>query len=135
VPGFPGVPTTFTSVVNPLLAADTRYWFVITAVKADEPAWYENDQGVLGGVWAGLSLDGLINFEAGTAAPAIRLNTIDSVSVPEAANSGVLLGGAVLLLAALGTRLRPAPMRAGAARWVPTSGGDHASPDPPLRLG
>jgi hypothetical protein len=93
VPGFPGVLTTFTSVLNPSLSADTEYWFVVTPPAPHQPAWYWNNQGITGGVWAGNALNSLISFVPGSPMPAIQLN-----SVPEPA-SGILLGSGLLILA------------------------------------
>jgi len=95
LPGFPGILTTLTSVQNPFLAADTQYWFVITITDAqkDNLAWYENNQGIKGGVWAGNSLSGLIEFEGDSPMPAIQLN---STTTPEPAT--VLLIATSLLL-------------------------------------
>lgn len=101
VPGFPGLLTTFPSVQNPLLSADTQYWFVIALTNAqkDKLAWYQNNQLVAGGIWAGNSLDAMLEFVPGSPAPAIELDSTSSTSVPEPA-SGVLVG-TLLLIASL----------------------------------
>ena len=83
VPGFPGVLTTLTSVPHPLLSADTPYWFVIplTAAQKDEVAWYWNNQGLNGGVWAG-NLNALLQFSPASPVPAIQLASIAALPEP-----------------------------------------------------
>ena len=97
VPGFPGILTTITSVQNPLLAAGAQYWFVIalTDAQRNKVAWYQNNQGVAGGVWAGPSLDHMLEFEPDSPAPAIELDSTASAPVPEP-TSGVLVGTLLL---------------------------------------
>jgi len=99
-PGFPGILTTIASVTNPLLSADTQYWLVITLTDAqkNELAWYENDQGIDGGIWAGNSLTGLISFEPASPAPAIQLDMVGSTSAMPEPGSGTLLAGLALIL-------------------------------------
>jgi hypothetical protein len=102
-PGFPGILTTIPSARNPLLSAGTEYWLVFTPTPAqkNELAWYENDLGLTGGIWAGNVLDDMLNFVPGSPMPAIQLN---SVSVPEPA-SEILLGSGLLMLAFCRTRV------------------------------
>lgn len=99
VPGFPAQLVTLTSVQNPLLSADTPYWFVIslTSAQKNELAWYQNSQGVDGGIWLGFGLTNLTQFTPGSPTPAIQLNSTAEASTPEPA-SGILLGSALLLL-------------------------------------
>jgi len=103
VPGFPGILTTLTSVDNPVLTADTPYWFVITLTLAQhfDLAWYQNNQSVAGGVWFGNSSAGLIEAEAGSPAPAIQLDTTpgSTADAPEPASVALLLSGLALLIA------------------------------------
>jgi len=95
VPGFPGTLTTIPSVLNPVLSAGTQYWFVVTVTDAQKNklAWYENDQNVSGGVWAGNSLDQMLNFVSGSPMPAIELNTVETSAVPEPAGGTLLVMG------------------------------------------
>lgn len=97
VPGVPGTLMTLASVRNPLLSAATLYWFVIalTAAQKDEVAWYQNNQGLKGGVWAG-GLNGLLEFEPDSPMPAIQLTSIAAVPEP---NTYVLWAGGLMLLA------------------------------------
>jgi hypothetical protein len=94
VPGSPAQFVTLTSQLNPSLSAQTQYWFVISLSQAqkEELDWYQNNQGVDGGIFLGNQLTGLDGFVPGSPAPAIQL-----VSVPEPA-SGILLGTSLLLL-------------------------------------
>jgi len=84
-PGFPGVLTTIPSVQNPFLSANTEYWLVIslTSAQKNNLAWYQNNQGVTGGIWAGTALGSLIELEPDSPSPAIQLNSITSSAVPE----------------------------------------------------
>lgn len=97
VPGFPAQIVTLNSAVNPFLSAGTQYWFVIalTSAQKNELAWYQNSQSVLGRVWAGFSLNGLLDFTPGSPAPAIQLNSTSPV--PEPAD-GMLFGSGLTLL-------------------------------------
>ena len=90
-PGFPGILTTIPSVQNPMLAAGTEYWLVISVTDAqkDKLAWYQNNQGVAGGIWFGNALDGLIEAVPASPMPAIELDTVAAVAVPEPAG-GIL---------------------------------------------
>jgi hypothetical protein len=99
VPGFPGVLMTLPSIQNPFLAAATQYWFVITltAAQRNNVAWYQNNEGITGGIWAGNSLDSMLEFVPDSPAPAIQLN---STPAPEPAG-GVLLGGGLCAIAFL----------------------------------
>jgi hypothetical protein len=101
VPGFPAQLVTLTSVQNPLLLAGTPYWFVIslTSTQKNELAWYQNNQSVNGGLYAGNSLNALLQFTPGSPTPAIQLNSTAAASTPEP-SSGILIGGALLLLVA-----------------------------------
>jgi hypothetical protein len=94
---------TLTSALNQLLSTGTEYWFVITNTAAEEVAWYENNQGITGGVWAGNDLSSLLNFEGGSPVPAIQLNSLSSVPEPATA---VLLGGALPILVLSSKRTR-----------------------------
>lgn len=98
VPGFPAQIVTLTSALNPMLSAGTQYWFVIalTSSQKNELAWYQNNQAVNGGVWAGFQLNAMFDFVPGSPIPAIQLNSASS-SVPEPA-SGMLIGGGLFLL-------------------------------------
>ena len=94
-PGFPGILTTFASVQSPFLSAETEYWFVID-VAADQKlnlAWYQNDEGVTGGIWIGNSLDSLIEALPNSPAPAIQLNSTTASTVPEPAGGMGLAAG------------------------------------------
>jgi hypothetical protein len=77
VPGFPGVLMTLPSIQNPFLAAATQYWFVIalSAAQRNNVAWYQNDEGITGGLWAGNSLDAMLEFVPDSPTPAIQLNS------------------------------------------------------------
>jgi len=107
VPGFPAQFVTLTSVLNPFLSSGTQYWFVITLTNAQKNklALYQNNQGVTGGVWAGSSLNGLIDFEPGSPAPAIQLNSASTSATPEPA-SVFLFGSGLLLLGLSRTKKR-----------------------------
>ena len=98
VPGFPGLLMTLPSDQHPLLSANTQYWFVIALTNAqkDKLAWYQNNQGVAGGIFAGNSLNGFLEFVPDSPAPAIELNSTSSTPVPEPA-SGVLVGTLLLI--------------------------------------
>ena len=106
-PGFPGILTAIPSVQNPFLSADTQYWIVIsvTTAQKDRLAWYQNNQGITGGLWIGSSLNGLIEAEAGMAIPAIQLNSTTPSAVPEPP-SGTLLPALALLWITGATRRR-----------------------------
>jgi len=99
VPGIPGVLTTVPSVANPFLSASTQYWFVValTSTQKLNLAWYENNQGITGGVWAGFGTDALINFVPGSPAPAIQLTSQTATPVPEPSSALVLAMVAALL--------------------------------------
>jgi hypothetical protein len=92
VPSFPGILTTIPSVANPFLSADTQYWLVfpLTSLLKNNLAWYENNQGVTGGIWAGDNLNGLLNFVPASPAPAVQLNSLAPTSVPEPASAVTL---------------------------------------------
>lgn len=109
VPGLPGILTTLNSVQHPLLSADTPYWFVIplTAVQKNEVAWYQNSQGLNGGVWAG-NLNPLFQFSPGSPVPAIRLTSI--AAVPEPGIPLLLISGLLALALARAYR-RPMAAR------------------------
>jgi hypothetical protein len=88
VPGIPAQLATFTSVLNPFLSLATEYWFVITTIPSingpsnpNDPAWYQNNQGVAGGIFLGASPASLLSFLADSPAPAIELTT--GAAVPE----------------------------------------------------
>ncbi len=99
VPGFPGVLGTITSVDHPFLSSGTPYWFTIslTAAQKDKLAWYENDQGLSGGIWLGTKVHALLDFTPDTAAPAIRLDATSAAPVPEPA-VGLLTSAGFFLL-------------------------------------
>jgi hypothetical protein len=100
VPGFPGVLTTLTSVLNPSLSSGTEYWFLIDNPGPPNPvAWYENNQGIPGGIWAGDKLSDPLDFDPASPLPAIQLNSIAEPA------SGILLGIGLLILASCRTRV------------------------------
>jgi len=100
-PGFPGQLTTLTSVLNPLLSANTRYWLVIpvTDIQKLNLAWYQNNQGLDGGIWIGNNLDALIQAEPASPMPAIQLNSTSSSPVPEPCTMLLFCSGLVGLAA------------------------------------
>ena len=106
VPGIPGVLTTLDSALHPVLQTNQLYWFVLTQTKAEQAAWYENNQGVGGGAWAGSNLNNLLQFVPDSPAPAIELNPADVAAVPEPSGAGLLGGGILLLAAGLARRGR-----------------------------
>jgi hypothetical protein len=100
VPGFPAQLVTLTSVDNPFLSANTPHWLVIalTAAQKNELAVYQNNQGVLGGVWAGSSLDAMLNFTPGMPIEAIQLSSTEvPASVPEP-STGALVASVLLIV-------------------------------------
>lgn len=67
---------TLTSVVHPVLAAGTAYWFVINPPNASRVGgWFQNNQGVNGGMSYGSSANSLSNtLNPSGPTPAIQLN-------------------------------------------------------------
>ena len=107
VPGLPGQLFTLNSVLNPVLTADTQYWFVITQTRPEQVAWYENNQGVAGGIFAGNS-GSMIEFLPASPMPAIQLNSTSGGSTTTVPEPGSLpmLGFAIAGLV-VAVRLRP----------------------------
>jgi hypothetical protein len=97
VPGIPGQLVTLASVQNPLLSADTQYWFVVTVTQAQRLnlAWYQNSQGFLGGIFESNDFKHWLQFVPDSPAPAIELTSIASVPEPRAS---MLLAGGLLIL-------------------------------------
>jgi hypothetical protein len=93
VPASPGL-VDLSSQLNPSLSAQTQYWFLIalSGAQKEELDWYQNNQGVDGGIYLGNQVNDLTGFVAGSPAPAIQLN-----SVPEPATA-IMLGSSLLLL-------------------------------------
>ncbi len=83
--------TTFTSVLHPLLTPGTQYWFVMS-LRGKIVDWFENDQGVNGGIWFGSTVDDLSQGFATSATPGIQLD-----SVPEPSAGGLLIVGSLIL--------------------------------------
>jgi len=79
VPGFPAELVTLPSVLNPLLTSGAKYWIVIAISQAQKNnlAWYENNQGVIGGIWLGNSIHGMIEVTPAQPIPAIELSSIE----------------------------------------------------------
>lgn len=76
VPGLPGQLFTLNSALNPVLTTNTEYWFVITQTRPFQVAWYENNQGVAGGINESSSLNGpFLGFVPGSPIPALQLNS------------------------------------------------------------
>jgi hypothetical protein len=125
VPGFPATLLTLPSVQNPFLSADTQYWFVITLTPAqkNEVAWYQNNQDLAGGIWAGDSLDAMLNFLPGSPIPAIQLN-----STPEPA-AELLLGGGLCGMVLLARSKRGNTRHESLGSWRDGEGGN-----PPIGL-
>lgn len=67
---------TLTSVVHPVLTSGTPYWFVINPPNANRiGTWYQNNQGVNGGMSYGSSANSLSStLNSSGATPAIQLN-------------------------------------------------------------
>jgi hypothetical protein len=85
-------------VANPTLSAAAEYWFVFTVTWGESLFWWDNDQGVIGGVWSGNTVNNLIQSLGNTPAPGIQVNSgIQGNSVPEP-NSILLVVGSLLLL-------------------------------------
>ena len=100
VPGFPGLLTTIPSALNPFLSPGTEYWIVIslTTAQKDHLAWYQNSQGLAGGIWAGNVANGLLNFVPASPAPALELDSLQASATPEPHNR-ILIGVGLLALA------------------------------------
>ena len=84
--------------MDPVLASGTPYWMVITPLQADDVAWYWNNLGLAGGIYAGNSLGGFLQFEPDSPAPAILVDggTSVGVAVPEPGSALLLAGGLLL---------------------------------------
>jgi len=70
----------------------------LTPAQSNHVAWYQNSEGIAGGIWAGDRLDAMLEFVPDSPIPAIQLNS--TALVPEPA-AGMLLGTglcAVILL-------------------------------------
>ena len=113
VPGFPAQFVTLDSVLHPLLAADTQYWFVISQTSRSQVAWYENSQGAVGGIWESPDSQHWLQFVPNSPMPALQVNSASPV--PELANTAWSLGGALLLLALFKTSAQEA---APSAEWL-----------------
>jgi len=77
LPGFPAQMLTLSSVLHPSMFAGAKYWLVITQSQPEEVAWYENDQGVAEGIWAGSSLNGMIQFLPASPMAALQVLSVD----------------------------------------------------------
>jgi hypothetical protein len=100
LPGLTQLPpgTTLTSVLHPSLFAGTQYWFVLTPASGPGTFvnWNLNDQGVIGGVWAGSSLSSLTKSFATDPTPGIQLT-----SVPEPGSAGLFALGSLIIAVAV----------------------------------
>jgi hypothetical protein len=102
--------TTLTSASHPFLFSGTQYFFVWTQ-NGSRITWYQNNQGVTGGVWIGNSLTALSQSFSISPTPGIQLT-----SVPEPpAGLPLLMGVMVLLLLRL-------PVRGAWQIWKAVSG-------------
>lgn len=79
--------TTFSSVLQPLLSSGTKYWLVVKSGTGDETSWWQNDQGVIGGLWTDTTIDPLYQASAASPTPGIQVNA-DPTQLP--VRTGVL---------------------------------------------
>lgn len=95
-----GNTVTLISLLQPVLSANTQYWFVFgPGAEADGVQLTGNDTGILGGPWAGDTLTGL-SAESGPGYLTPGIEVIGAASVPEP-GTGALIALTSVALAAL----------------------------------
>ena len=86
--------TNLASLQNPFLTAGKQYWLVAAPASVGV-VWVFNNQGIVGGLGGGTSLNGMSQHFASSPAPAIQLNAV----VPEP-GSAILAGlGCIAMIA------------------------------------
>jgi hypothetical protein len=88
---------TLTSELNPYLSEGDDYWFVATSAATIRGLqWLPNNEGILGGIWDGTSIDSLTQILSGISAPALE---VESTTLTPELDTWILLAAGLVLLA------------------------------------